>query len=447
MLDLLILPFLLVLNALLVMGEIAIVASRKVRLEQAAERGEPAAARALDLVRHPTRYIATIQIGITIIGILVGAMGEASLADRFEVWLAQTVPALAPWAAIISLVVVVVSLTLVMLIFGEILPKRLAMLAPETIARGFAAPIRFFALLTAPLVWLLSRSTDLIVAALGLRTSPDDEVNEDEIRGMIEKGTQTGVFGVKEGEIVDRVFQLGDRRVKSLMVPRSDVVWLEADTTPERVRLIVATSPHSHFPVCRGGLDNVLGVVHVKDMVKLGLVAGADINITELARPTLFVPENTLALKLLERFRETRNHLAIVVDEYGGTEGLVTLNDLVEAMVGDVVHTHQTEPEIVRRDDGTLLIDGRLPLDDLARALDLPTLEVSELGLSAAEVTSVAGLVLALLGHLPREGESVIAFDLRFEVVDMDRQRIDKVLISRRPTLVEQPSDEAQHPS
>lgn len=436
MIEVALIAVLLFVNAIFVAAEIGIVASRKLRLEHAADRGEAGAQQALRMVQHPTRYISTIQIGITVITLSLGALGEASLADRFEEWIAAQFPAVKQQAHLISLITVVIGLTLVTLWFSEILPKRLAMVNPERIARWSGAPIAWLATLASPLVWLLTKATDTVLALLGVKSAGDDAVNEEEVRGLIEKGTEAGVFAESEGEIVDRVFDLADRKVKSLMVPRSEIVYIESDDDVNRVRLVVATSPHSHFPVCKGGIDHLVGIVHVKDLVKFGLVSGISdasekIDLEGLARAPLFVPENTLALKLLDRFRETREHLAVVVDEFGGTEGLVTLNDLVSAIVGDVVRPEGIHPEIVKRADGSYLVDARLGVSELCRELEIEEFDRAELGEAGADVNTVAGVVLALLGHLPKTGETVDGFGLRFEVVDMDLQRIDKVMVSR----------------
>ncbi|MBX3388063.1 MAG: HlyC/CorC family transporter [Phycisphaeraceae bacterium] len=439
MIEVVLIAVLLFVNAIFVAAEIGIVASRRLRLEHAAERGEAGARHALRMVQHPTRYISTIQIGITVLTLSLGALGEASLADRFEQWIALQIPALKEHAHLVSIVTVVIGLTLVSLLFSEILPKRLAMVNPERIARWSGAPIAWLATLASPLVWILTSATDSVLKLLGIKTVGDDAVNEEEVRGLIEKGTEAGVFAASEGEIVDRVFDLADRKVKSLMVPRSEIVYIESDDDVNRVRLIVATSPHSHFPVCKGGIDHLVGIVHVKDLVKFGLVSGLSdssekIDLEGLARAPLFVPENTLALKLLDRFRETREHLAVVVDEFGGTEGLVTLNDLVSAIVGDVVRPEGDHPEIVKREDGSYLVDARLSVSDLCRELEIDEFDRAELGEAGADVNTVAGVVLALLGHLPKTGETVEGFGLKFEVVDMDLQRIDKVMVSRVET-------------
>lgn len=448
MIELALIAALLVINSLLVAAEIGIVASRRVRLEQAADRGEAGARRALRMSEHPTRYISTIQIGITVIALSLGALGEASLANRFQAWINSQFPALHRHSNLLAIVIVVIGLTLVSLWLSEILPKRIAMSNPERVARWLGGPISWLAKLASPLVWLLTHATDAVLAAIGIKIAANEAINEDEVRGLIEKGTEAGIFAESEGEIVDRVFDLADRKVKSLMVPRSEIVWIEADDDIERVRLVVATSPHSHFPVCNGGLDSLVGVVHVKDLVKFGLVSGLatsaeKLPMDQLARAPLFVPENTLALKLLDRFRETREHLAIVVDEFGGTEGLVTLNDLVSAIVGDVVRPDNHQAEIVKRADGSYLVDARLPIDALCRELEIEEFDRAELGESGADVHTVAGLVLALLGHLPKTGESVQGFGLRFEVIDMDRRRIDKVMVSRPIPATDLPAGES----
>ncbi len=446
MMSLALIAVLLLISAMLVMSEIAVVASRRVRLEQAAERGERGAATALHLIDHRTRYISTIQIGITVIGILMGKLGSDSFEDQFHTWLVENYPAIKAWAWLISTAVIVVGLTALMLLFGEIIPKRLALANPEFFAKLFAGSIYFLALAATPAVWLLTICTDLFAKSIGLKSGGNDDINEDEIRGLIQKGGESGIFEEKEAEIVDRVFRLADRKVKGLMVPRSEISWIDAKESADRVRLIVATSPHSHFPVCRGGMDEIVGIVHVKDLVKYGLVTGGELSLEQLAQQPLFVPENTLALKLLDRFKETRQHIALVVDEFGGTEGLVTLNDLVEAIVGDVVRG-ESSSEITKRADGSYLVDARMPLEELAQALDRESFDTEALGFSDTDIQTVAGLVLAILGHVPQTGEIAEGLGLRFEVVDMDRQRIDKVLISAVRELPEQPTGEAGHPS
>ncbi len=436
--ELLIILVLLVINGLLAMSEMSIVASRQVRLEQAAAKGDLGAAAAFALAKSPSQFLSTIQIGITAIGIFAGAFGEAALAGRLARVISR-VDLLEPYANVLALVLVVSMLTYFSLVIGELVPKRLAIMHPEAIASHAATPMAWLAKLAAPLVWLLSKSTDLILSLLGVRGRGGSDVSEEEIRGMIQKGTESGVIHETEQELVERVFRFGDRRVKSLMVPRADIVWIDENSTMERARLVVATSPHSHFPVCKGSLDSIVGIVHVKDILKHSMIAGGDFKIAQLARKPVFVPEAAQAIKVLESFRQSGDHVAFVVDEYGGIEGLLTLNDLVEAIVGDVasVGGGTDEPWIIQRDDGSWLVDGRSSIDDLFHTLGLTPPAHDELG----DVTTAGGLVISLLGHVPRTGERVDGHALRFEVVDMDRRRVDKILVARIPA----PIDDTDH--
>ena len=432
--ELLIILGLLIANGVFAMSEIAIVSAKKVRLEQAAERGSRGAAQALELQAQPTRFISTVQLGITLIGILLGALGERQLGARFHVWFesigGETGAALAPYAGILSFVLVVVVVTYLSLVIGELVPKRLAMMFPDTLAAAIAPLLSTLSRATAPLVWILSRSAESLLWLVPRPASKTDEVSAEEIRGMMEQGAEAGVFHAAEHEIVDRVFRLGDLTVKSLMVPRPDIVTLDAADPPARVALVVATSPHSHFPVVEGKLEKLVGIVHVKDLVKNGLISGGAIDLRELASAPTFVPETTPAYTLLEQFKQRSTHVAMVVDEFGQVEGLITLNDLVESIVGTVARqAGHHDPEVVRREDGSLLVDGGLGVVDLENALEIGRLDVSDLG----DVHTVAGLVMAVLGHVPRTGEIARWQGLRLEVVDMDRRRIDAVLVSRDP--------------
>ncbi len=421
-----ILILLLLVNAVLVMAELAVVSAKRVRLEHMAEKGDRGARAALELGSSPLRFLSTVQIGITAIAILSGAFGERSMAKGLAEYLAAF-PWLAPYAEVASLIVVVAGITFFSLVVGELIPKRLALAHPEAIARVVSRPSRLAAKLASPLVALLSGSAEGTLKLFGFRENKEHDVSEEEIRGMIEKGTQSGVILEAEQELVERVFRLGDQRVGELMVSRADITWIDAQAGVERVRLVVATSPHSHFPVCEGSLDTIVGVVHVKDLVKHGMIAGDAISLRELARPPVFVPEATPAIRLLERFREARTHVMFVVDEFGGVKGLVTLNDLVERVMGDAVLLDTGEqPQVVQRADGTLLVDGRLPAADFWREVGVEPPPQDEL----ADVNTTGGLVVALMGHLPRVGETVERFGLRIEVVDMDRRRVDQVLVT-----------------
>jgi putative hemolysin len=421
----LVLFLLIAINGLLAMSEIAVVSSRKVRLEQVAQRGSRGAAAALALVQSPTRFLSTVQIGITLVGIVAGAIGERTIAgelgralDRFEF--------IAPSGHEVATGIVVLAITYLSLVLGELAPKRLALNSPETIASVIAAPMHVLSAITAPFVKLLSVSTDLVLKFLPGKAIDDRAVLEHEVRGMIRQGAAAGMFHERERDLVDRIFRMADQRVSGLMVPRTDIAWLNADASAERIRVAVATSSFSHFPVCEGGLDQLIGVVHLKDMIKSGLLTQT-VSLRVLARKPLFVPESMHALRLIEEFRRSQQHIAFILDEYGVIAGLITLNDLVQSLLGPMSRLgEETEPMAVRRADGSWLLDGSLPIEDLKAMMDIERLPHQD----RTTFQTVAGFVMTYLGRVPRTGD-YFAFDrFRFEVVDMDRHRIDKVLLS-----------------
>lgn len=419
---------LLVLNAAFVMSEIAIVSSRRVRLEQLAERGKPGAKLALKLAENPTRSLATIQIAITLIGIISGALGEASIARQLHEFFAKY-PVLAPYAGVLATLAMVFTIGFASTLFSELIPKRLGLMNPERTAAIVAGPMAFMARLATPLVWALSTSCDAILAALRI-DAPKESVSEEEIRGMIAQGTVEGVFHAQEQEIVERVFRFADVRVRGLMVPRTEIDWIDAKSTISMVRTVVAASPHSHFLVCDGDLDNLVGVVHVKDLIKVGFFAGEDVTLAEIAVKPLFVPDASKALKVLDVFRETGSHVAVVVDEFGGTEGLITLNDLVGSIVGEIsAGGIPTEAAAVEREDGSWLVDAAITVPEFRDFLELG----SETFADYSSVNTLGGLVFAIFGRMPRTGEKITGEGLEFEVVDMDARRIDKVLVRKVP--------------
>lgn len=424
--EILILLLLIALNGVFAMSEIAIVSARRVRLEHAADRGSRGAAAALLLAASPTRFLSTVQVGITLIVIISGAFGEATLADDLAGFIARA-PSLQPYAHLIAITVVVLSITFLSVVVGELIPKRLALHAPEKVAAIIAGPMTFLSRIASPFISVLSGSTDAILRLVGVRAEDkSDEVTADDIRGLIEQGTQAGVFLEKERELVERIFRLADQRVTSLMVPRADIVWLDADASADRIRLAVATESHSHFPVCRKGLDNLLGVVHLKDMVKAGLLQKA-IDLKILARHPMFVPESMPALRVLEEFRRGQTHIAFVLDEYGVLAGLITLNDLVESMLGQMARQGEdTEPMVVKRADGSWLLDGALPVADLKSLMQVDALPHEK----RTTFNTLAGFVMTHLGRVPRTGDTFTWERYRFEIVDMDRHRIDKVMLS-----------------
>lgn len=429
----LLLILLIVANGVFVMAELSVLTARKSRLQQSAARGNRHAGAALVLAEAPDRFLSTVQIGITLIGIGLGALGQAALADDLAAWIMRVFfeshPEYKQYVQIGASFAMVMAVAYLSLVLSELVPKRIALLFPERVAGWTAGPMALVSRLTAPVVWLLTMTTDVILSVLGLGKAKPSEVTEEDIKGMVEQAAVSGEVHRQEQAIVERAFRLGDRRVKALMVPRTDIEWIDADAVPERVRVAVATSYHSHFPVAKGSLDQVLGIVHVKDIIKHGLISDT-INLNELVRPPLFVPEATPAYKLLDTFQKSGNHVALVVDEYGALRGLVTLNDIVESLIGEISPpSSKGEMMAVQRKDGSWLLDGSLPADELHRILvdQSPGLEF----VRDADVATVGGLVMSELGHIPHEGEVFERDGFRYEVVDMDGQRVDKVLVSK----------------
>lgn len=428
--DIVVVALLILASGLFAMVEIAVVSSRRGRLQQSADRGSRRALAAIALLDSPNRLISTTQIGMTLIAIGTGAYAEAALSERLQGAM-ETIPLLAPHREWLALSVVVLTLTYFTLVLGELVPKRIGLNRPETIATAAAIPMRTLSSIAAPAVWFISASSDLVLRLLGGLDQTGREVTEEDIRGMVEEAAETGVVYKAEQEMVEGVFRLGDRKVKAMMVPRTEIEWLDATDSVDRVRVAVATSFHSHYPVCRGGLDHVVGVVHVKDVVKNGLVSDA-IDLEAIAAPPMFVPESTPALRMLQTFKESGRHVALVVDEYGALEGLVSLNDIVEGIIGEVTRPgSQPDPMVVQRADGSYLLDGSLPVDQLQDLMQTERLPGGSAASEGKDYHTLAGVVVTFLGHIPRAGEAFDWEGFRFEIVDMDGQRVDKVLLSR----------------
>lgn len=410
-------------------SEIAVVSARKIRLEQLAKKGDRKAKLALKLANSPNDFLSTVQIGITLIGILSGALGGATVAQRLEGFL-KTVPLLAPYSQPLSILVVVGLITYLSLVLGELTPKRLALNNPEQIACAVAGPMRMLSKITAPVVKLLSFSTGTLVKLLGVKDSEEPPVTEAEIRGLIEQGTEAGMFEEAEQDIVNRVFRLGDRPIRALMTPRRDIIWLDVESTLEENKQEVIDSTYSRFPVARGSLDNCLGVVRVRNLLSAYLI-GEEINLEAMLQAPLYVPESTKALKVLELFKESGTHIAMVTDEYGDIAGLVTLNDLVEGIVGELPSAEDSdEPMSVQREDGSWLLDGLFSVDELKHLLDQESFPDEE----TAGYHTLGGLVMTFLGRIPHAGDHFEYSGVRFEVMDMDGARVDKVLVSKMPT-------------
>ena len=423
----LILLALLLLNGLFAMAEMAVVSSRPTRLREMAKADHGGARAALRLLEDPTRFLSTVQIGITLIGVLAGVYSGARFATPLGGWLAGLdLPApVTEHAITIAYAVVVVGVTYLSLIIGELVPKRWALVNPEAVAVALARPMELLARASAPLVWVLQRSTDVLLRFPILRRARRSDISEDEIRAMIAEGTRTGVFQTAEQEMIDGVLRLADRTVRSIMVPRGDVVWLDTGDSPETVLGTMRASGHSRYPVCGGELDELLGIVETGTIVDW-LREPAAGELAGRLQPPLVVHESTRILRLLDLFRESRTHLAIVVDEHGSIEGLTTPVDILTAIAGDLPDSDsETAPEAVPRGDRSWLIDGRMPVDEVERLLGCSGMR------SGDDYSTLAGFVLAELGHLPVTTENFRWRGLRFEVVDMDGRRIDKLLVQR----------------
>jgi putative hemolysin len=427
-LDVFLILLLILMNGALSMAEIAIVSSRKARLQRLAEEGDRKARIALDLANEPAPLLSTVQIGITLVGILAGVFGGTTVAEHLGSWL-NRFAWLGGWNETVAVGLVVVVITYLSVVIGELVPKRLALNGPERIASRVAGPMNLLARIAFPAVRVLSASTNLVLRVLGSSASDEPLVTEEEIRVLIRQATTVGVFEEAEQSMVERVFRFGDRRVSALMTPRTEVVWADLDDPIEENLRKMVESGHSYFPVCRGHRDHIIGVASVKKLWACS-IEDRSIDLKSCLLKPLFVPESVPALKLLELFKQAGSHIALVIDEYGGFQGMVTLNDVLGAIVGDVTWSHfDDEPQIIEREDGSWLIDGMLPVDELQERFRLRSLAAEEEG----GYQTVGGFVMAQIGRIPRSGDSFERDGLRFEVVDMDEMRVDKVLVSCLP--------------
>lgn len=425
--SLLILLLLIVSSGVFVMSELAIVSSRKVRLQQSANQGDKGARMALKLANDPNNFLAAAQIGITLIAIVSGAFGE-KMFSTFLHPLIESIPLFRPQSEALAFGIAVIIVTYLTLILGELVPKRLALNSPESIARSIAGSMNVIAKMTAPVVYVLSRSTDLVLKILGVRPSEEPQITEEEIRVLIEQGTEAGMFEQAEEDIMKRVFQLGDRRVTAIMTPRVDIIWLDIDDPYEENLVTLREGAHARFPVCQDGLDNLLGLVKVYDLL-METLDGQQLDLTKSLKKPVFVPESTRALKVLELFQQTGNQLAFVVDEYGVTQGLVTLTDIFQALVGDLPSAAELEePQAIQREDGSWLFDGMLPIYQFKEILELDDRELpSE---HRGTYHTLGGFVVMYLGRIPISADHFTWGNLRFEVMDMDGNRVDKVMVS-----------------
>lgn len=418
---------LILINALFVMSEMAIVSARKVRLQQLANQGSRQAAIALELAMTPHRFLPTVQIGITLMGILSGARGESAISRLLTPQLAQWFPT--ELSEGIASTVAIVILTYLTLIIGELVPKQLALNNPEKIASFLSRPIDLLARLSNPLIFILGGSTNFVMKLLGIKPSAEPEVTEEEIKVLIEQGTETGMFEESEQDMVQGVLGLGDRKIGALMTPRPDLVWLDINDSITVTRQKIIDSEYSRLPVCEGELDRVLGVIHVADLLSQ-ILRDEELNLTVCLRQPLFLPESTRGLKVLEQFKKLGMHLAMVVDEYGVVQGLVTMHDLLEEIVGDLTDLSEPEePQIIQRADGSWLLDGMLSIEEFLEQFDIP-----ESAIDRGNYHTLGGFVIMQLGKIPSSGEYFQWQKLKLEIVDMDGKRVDKVLVNLAET-------------
>lgn len=416
--------FLILLNGIFAMSEIALLTARKNRLQKLAEEGKSSAAVAVLLGEDPTTFLSTIQVGITSIGILNGIIGQSVFAGPVSGWLLRL--GLAPQtAALVATITVVVMVTYVSIVVGELVPKRIGQISPELIACSVAKPIRLLSILSRPFVWLLSSSTSGLVRILGIGRDGKDSVTEDEIQAILKEGSETGVIEEQQHTMFRNIFQLDDRLAGSLMVPRSDVVFLDTSLPMDDNLKRVAESEHTRFPVCEGGLDRLVGFVRGNQLMA-EVLKGRIPDWESCLQPCAFVPETLTGLELLEQFQEGAIEIAFVIDEYGEFQGIVTLHDLLEAVTGEFRQVNPEDSWAIRREDGSWLLDGSIPIPEMMERLELPRVPELERG----HYNTLAGMVMLLLERLPREGDHVTWEGWRFEVVDMDANRIDKVMAS-----------------
>ncbi|MEG1971281.1 MAG: hemolysin family protein [Burkholderiaceae bacterium] len=425
--EVLLLLGLILLNALFAMSEIALVTSRRARLQVLADQGDKGAATALQLNEQPTRVLSTIQVGITSIGVLSGIVGEAALAVPLGEWLIRA-GVEANFARFGALALVVVVVTYFSIVLGELVPKRLGQMNPEAIARRVALPIRGLSMVAKPFVQLLSTSTELLLRLLGVRDTNSQAVTEEEIHAMIDEGSESGVIDAQERAMVRNVFRLDDRQIGSLMTPRSDIEYIDLEASDDANMKKVLSSVHSRLPVVRGGLSEILGITTTRRLLQQ-IADGGRADFTRDLQPVVYVPESLTGMELLDNFRASSAHLAVVVDEYGEIQGLVTPQDLLEAIAGEFKELGNEEAWAVQRGDGSWLLDGLIPVPELKDRLGLHAAPEEELG----RYNTLSGMVMLLLGRVPRTADVVEWEGWRFEIVDMDSRRIDKVFASRLP--------------
>lgn len=420
--EILVILLLIIINGILAMSEAALLASRKAKLQQAANEGDKTAKATLDLLKSPNIFLSTIQIGITLIGVLAGAVGGASIAESLGASM-KNLPYIGEYSDSIALGFVVVAITVLTIWLGELVPKRLGIHSPERIASVVAGPMVFISTIFSPLVRLMSSATEFILTLLGIQPTNEPPITEEELQVLIDQGTQAGIFEEAEQDMVEGVFSLGDTRVYSVMTPRTEFVWLDVNDTPSEILEKIGGCSYSRFPVRQDSLETIIGIVKSRDLL-VNTLAAKDIKLRELVKPAHFIPETMLVSRALEILKKNDAEMLLVVDEFGGVQGLLTINDILEEIVGEMAGD---EPQATQRQDGSWLLDGMLEVDEFKEIFDLNDLPHED------EYETLSGFVMTSLGRLPQPADHFEWSNLRFEVMDMDGRRVDKVLVTAKP--------------
>lgn len=418
--EIFIILFLIILNGVFSMSEIALISARKNRLETAAKKGSKNAQIALDLANSPNKFLSTVQIGITLIGILTGIYSGDKITEEVQGFIAGF-EILAPFSDSLGVIIVVVILTFFSLVLGELLPKRIGLNHPESIAKALALPMKVVSIVTAPFIWLLTQSTEFLLSVLQIKPNPDGKVTEEEIKAIIKEGTEGGEVQEIEQDIVERVFHIGDRKINSLMTHRKSVVMLPIHSDKKQVKESMLKELHSIYPIFGENYDDILGVVNLKNI--FANIDDERFNLSAIMTEAPYMMEYTTAYTALEQFKNSGIHYAFVSDEYGFFQGIITLNDILEALVGNASDFYKDDFKLIEREDGTWLVDGHYSLHDF-----LTYFELDEL-INDYEVTTVSGLIMTELSRIPKEGEILIWQNFKLEVIDMDGVKIDKVMV------------------
>jgi len=425
MIELLIILALVLLNGVLAMSEIAVVSARRARLEERIEQEDDGAARALELSEDPNRFLSTVQIGITLVGVMTGAFGGVTLGETFGVWIEENIPLLASYSRTIGVGLIVTLTTYMSLVLGELVPKRLAMMYPEKISAMIARPMHRMSIISAPIVWFLGVSTDAVVRLIGIQPDDEPSVSESEVLQMLEEGADEGVFLAEEAKMVEGVLELDDIPVERIMTPRMKILSLDLEAPRDTTYDQILRSPHTFYPVYKQDVEKIVGMVSARDLLT-PLIHDNEIDLEALMTPPLFIPEVAPASRALEMFKSSGVHMGIVVDEHGGVNGLLTINDVLEEIVGDIDADDQN---IVQRDDGSYSLDGQLSIARLSKLFEAFELPEQEVG----NYQTLAGFVMSRLGRLPEIADTFEYQRMHFEVTDMDEARVDRVVVSELP--------------